>query len=332
MYKTGGLEPTGNPAEIMSIDGLDYVVSDKFKMMLRDSLIDWGTFLEIYNDNLDFATLYDQMVKLLNVKENENLREMFIPLVKKIYHLDANAHMACMLKQFMIYEPVSIAVSSLFTTIKLHYESLVLRFLHARNKYILTNNLPDKTNNIDELLSSWSDMNEQYGLESSSIILLFLNPPKNIKNNLHLTIKSKKLDLKSSIRKFHYPGFCPKVPHERLKKLMEFPVSAFCSAIKSIDPDAKFPNYARLEKITAEHLSKIPSKPKIQDTYERKKAPELEDKIQLAKWYIDEIFNLRKSLADIGKQYEEYYIKKARIISEITDEIKKEFSHLHNLV
>ena len=41
MYKIGGLEPSTEESKTLDVDGIKYVVSDKFKSMLRDSFIDW---------------------------------------------------------------------------------------------------------------------------------------------------------------------------------------------------------------------------------------------------------------------------------------------------
>ena len=87
MYRIGGLEPDDTNVKIMEIDGLKYVVSDKFKSMLRDSFINWGTFLEVYNNNLDYVTMFDQVVRLLNLKQNENLQDSMLPMLKNIYNL-----------------------------------------------------------------------------------------------------------------------------------------------------------------------------------------------------------------------------------------------------
>lgn len=333
MYRIGGLEPNQDNSKTLDVDGITYVVSDKFRTMLRDSFIDWGTFLEIYHNNLNYALMFDQMVKLLNIKENENLREFMIPLVKKIYHLPAQAHMACMLKQFMIYEPVSVAIHSLFTTIKLHYEYIIELCISARNKYILENDINDKTNDILELKKYWEDMNQQYSLESSSTMLLFLNPPKGMKSKLNFNITGHEIEiakLKDSIKKFNYLGFCPKVPQVRLKALLDFPINEFVAVIKKIDPTAKFPNYANLEKEITAGLSKMPTAPIIEDNIKRIDPPkELTDNIELAKWYIDAILDLRKELLKYGAMYEEYYVDQAKIFVELNDKIKQEFLHKH---
>ena len=333
MYRTGGLEVSDTPQKTLEVDGVNYVVSEKFRTMLRDSFIDWGTFLEVYHDNLNYALMFDQMVKLLNIKENENLREFMIPLVEKIYKLPANAHMTCMLKQFMIYEPVSVAIHSLFTTIKLHYEYIVDTFLMSRNKYILENKTKDKLNDVQELKKYWSEMNTQYDLDSSSTTLLFLNPPKGMKSNIHFNIS--KLDLpisqlKDAIKKFHYLGFCPKVPQERLKALLTFPINEFVNVIKQLDPEIKFPNYKSIETTIANELANMPKKPEIPDLAKRETPPaEMTDKLLLAKWYINAILDLRKELLPYGAEFESYYAEQAKIFVRINDAIKKEFLHKH---
>ncbi len=334
MYRTGGLEINDAHHKTMEVDGVNYVVSEKFRTMLRDSFIDWGTFLEVYHNNLNYTLMFDQMVKLLNIKENENLREFMIPLIKKIYHLPASAHMACMLKQFMIYEPVSVAIHSLFTTIKLHYEYIIEMFLQARNQYILERETKDKTNDIQDLKKYWEDMNQQYSLESSSTVLLFLNPPNGLKSKLNFNVAGKEeviAPLRDAVKKFHYLGFCPKVPQVRLKALLDFPVNEFVTAIKAFAPDSKFPNYSILESNIAQELKKMPELPQIPDNIARKDPPAalLNDKLALAKWYVDAILDLRKELISYGTLYEEYYVAQAKIFININDRIKKEFLHKH---
>lgn len=328
MYKTGGLEQDAEDVKTMSVDGITYVVSDKFRSMLRDSFIDWGTFLEVYNKNLDYVNMFDQITKLLNIKENENLRDFMIPLVKKIYHLPADAHMACMLKQFMIYEPVSISIHSLFTTIKQHFESLVEHFLNIRNLYIMNNQLGDKPNDYQKLLHRWHDMNSTYNLETSSIILLFLNPPSGLKSGLNFSVTGKEdviNPLKIAVKKFKYEGFCHKVPHKRLISLLEFPVNDFIVAIKALNPSAVFPDYSFLEKSIMTALKSLPKKPVITDKIKREVPPKKLESLELAKWYVDAILDLRKNLLPDGKKYEDYFILHAEILKGINEMVKKEF-------
>jgi hypothetical protein len=332
-YKIGGLEPTDKEEKLMDIEGITYVLSDKFRTMLRDSFIDWGTFLEVYHDNLNYTLLFDQMVRLLNIKENENLREFMIPLIKKIYHLPAESHMISMLKQFMLYEPVSIAIHAVFTTIKMHYEHIVELFIVNRNKYITEHELQDKPNDYEELTKYWNQMNNQYDLDSSSVILLFLNPPDGLKSKLNINISGMEREiatLKDKIKKFHYLGFCPKVPHERLQALLGFPLNEFVKVINKLNPNIKFPNYKELEKKIAEKMYEMPKKPYIKDTFTRQNPPDyLVDKLELAKWYINNIMELRKNLVDQGYLYEQYYIQQAKIFNEINEILSNELRQIH---
>lgn len=363
MYFTGGLEDNEEPKEILQVDDVDYVVSDKFKTMLRDSFIDWGTFLEIYEDNITYTSMFDQIIKILNVKNDDLLKDVMLPLVKKIYELPAEAHLACLMKQFMVYEPISIAIQSLFMLLKNHYEYLIERFITGRNKYINDNDITAQTNDWDALLDKWYKFDDEFNLQSSSLILLMLNPPNHIDSGIHfdlpknIKLKNGKVDneasnlmdkLQSSITKFSYPGFCPKVPKERIAKLLQFPVMEFIKATKHFLPKEIFPNYQQLEKTISEIEKKLPPKPIIKnnikketppskltkflnDQHERKKIKGEDDahiekqKIKLVKWYMHHILEYRKKLLPYGKLYENYYIAVARNLTEITEAIKKEF-------
>ncbi len=326
-YKIGGLEPSGDGTKTLVIDGVSYVVNDKFKSMIRDSFIDWGSFLEIYNDNMDCALMFNQITKLLDIKENENLRDVMIPLLEKIYNLPAGSHLACMMRQFMVYEPLSAAIHDLFLTIKTHYENILITFLDMRNNHIQKNNLSDKPNNIAMLKKYWEEMDQQYGLESSSTVLLFLNPPQGMKSKLNFNISGLETyitELRAGVKKFHYQGFCPKVAPKRLNALLEFPLKEFVRVMKKMEPDAKFPDYNKLESIMKEELSRMPTKPRVIDTIVRKPPIVTTDKLTLAKWYVEEILNIRKNLLKYGNAYEEYYTEQASIFITINRKIKKE--------
>ena len=325
-YKIGGLEPPNRPPAILKIGGTNYVVSDKFKSMLRDNFIDWGAFLDVYNKNLNITNMFDQMVKLLNVKANENLRESMIPIVEKIYNLPAEAHLACMIKQFMMFESVSSAIHELFTIIKLHYEYVFEEFLTVRNEYITNKKLPDKLNDIDELRFHWDAFGKHY--DSSSIKLLFLNPPDNLPSGLNFNItglESVIKPLRKAVKAFNYLGFCPKVPHQRIIALLTFPTNEFNAAIVKMDPSVKLPDYKVIDDRVKECMKNMPNVPKVVDNIKRKKIPdELTDQMDIAKWYIDHILDIRKQLIDYGAQFEEYYAEHAKIIVNISDVLKKE--------
>jgi hypothetical protein len=330
MYKTGGLEPDKD-TKTLDIGGIKYVISEKFKTMLRDSLIDWGTFLEIYHNNIDYMNMFNQIIKMLNIQENENLRESLIPVVKKIYEMPMEVHMVAMIKQYLIYEPVSIAVHELFTTIKTHFEKIVILYINTRNEYIIKNHTGDKHNHYEKLYEYWSDLNNRHNFDTSSIVLFFINPPtreidSGIKFNIEGKMEKIKL-LKKDLRKFHYAGYCPKVPYSRLKKLLSFPIDKFIEVIHDIDNKTVFPNYTQLESIISDELKNISPKPNIPDDYVRKELPtNLTTDVQKAKWYVDEILELRKLLMPYGKSYEDHYNDQAKAFININNKFIEHFS------
>lgn len=353
-YCIGGLEPKETDRfEIMPINGVNYVLSEKFKSKLLANILDWETFLEIYNNNIDKENMLNQIIKLLDIKEVSSLLEVMLPLLKKIYLMPAMAHISCMMKQFMVYEPLSIAVRELFTAIRQHYENIVELFIKTRNNYI-NQYEGGKPNDFHTLLDKWNTINGEQSLESSSVILLLFNHKK---FGIHFTIKCNKKNiknirkechnadklcnvLKAECRKFKYMGFCPKVPYKRLAALLQFPIASFVRAIKAMDETVIFPNYNLIEKQIATALVDKPQKPHIKDIIKREtpnngllkqlneykrhqqdeKANEIE--LSLIKWYVSKILDLRKQLLDEGKKYEEYFIQNAKQINAVTEIVK----------
>ena len=355
MLTIGGLEPNENDRdEIVEINNTKYIFSEKFKTMLRDNIINWDTFLSVYNSNINNEIMFKQVQSLLDIKE-ENLKdkEVFISALKKIYNMPLNAHVSHLINQFMIQEPMTYAIHGIFNTIKKYFESIMELFIEERNNYIIEKNTKDKTNDYPSLLASWKKINTDYNLESSSIKLLMLHPPKSIPNKLHFKISG--VDLKPLINKlklFKYPGFCPRVPHKRLTDLLKFPVNEMTAIINKLNPKIKFPNFTELEKKALSSCEKNIKKPIISDDYKRETPPkELTEKepiptisdsssqlekekasdknankktLLLIKWYVDHILLMRKSLATVGSQYETYFIKIAKQLNTVNKILEEE--------
>jgi hypothetical protein len=341
-YCVGGLEELpDDKQETIIMGGTEYLLTDKFKTMLRDSFIDWGTFLEVYHDNMDNDTMFKQIVKLLNVKDTKNLRATMLQMLKKIHGLPAKAHIACMMKQFMIYEPVSIAIQMLFNTIKSHYEHIVELFNTTRNEYIIKKSLLVKPNNWDALMKTWVTNNNKYDLDSSSIILLMLNHPSHVKSRLHFKTPgvNEVEKLCKEIKKFNYLGFCPRVPHTRLIALLKFPLDEFVTAIKAMNPNTKLPNYQKIESTVGDMLKNAATKPKIPELKHNMPDSKLvskasvnntslsniteENQLNLAKWYVSDILEYRKKLLSVGQAYEQYYVDIAKMLYELNTVLNK---------
>jgi hypothetical protein len=196
MYATGGLEPTDEDGEeILEINNVNYVVNDKFKALLRNNIIDWGTFLEIYNNTYEYCDLVDQATKILDISndknQNQNVKDNILPILEKLYDAPPEHQIMCMMKQYFTYAPMSYAILDCFNMFKNHFENIVELFIETRNKYIKKNKLDAKTNSWDKLIKYWDNKNAAYDLNTSSLILLFINPPAPLESKIKYDLNNK---------------------------------------------------------------------------------------------------------------------------------------------
>jgi hypothetical protein len=378
----------------IELGGINFAVGNRFNYRLYDSIADWSAFLEVYNKNIDNNLLFDEAVRVLGVREvNESMREALLPLVETVYYLPDHAHVSGVMKQYMLYEPISIAVYNLFMILKAHFEDVVAWYAAARNEFIEVNHIDAAVMNWPILVEYWENLNVQNNHSSSSPILFYLNPPKDEviargdlvqygfgaplmeqKNNasnhtehvgdssssgssasLLLGTKTggnnkpnrdKRVDLAlrelyKAVKQFHYAGFCPKVPYQRLSALLIFPLDKFIAAIKLLKPDRTLPNYNEMEKKVAEilstHKEENPIKMLEKRTHtdsERAKLPkaQIEEnainpgdaELEKIKWYVNRIMDLRKELSPYCNKIEQYYIRQAGVIKEVYEYLQKE--------
>lgn len=326
MYHTGGLESSKHARHLI-VDSVDYITSDKFKMMLRDSFVDWGTFLEVYEGAMTIDILFNQVIKMLNINDPKN-KDRMLEIVKDIYNMSSLEHMMCVIKQFMLYEPMSTAIHNLFITIKTHFEELITKYIHLRNVYIKHHLTTDKINS-ENFEVHLSDLNDKYNGETSSVILLYMAHPE---SDLSFTIKRipETKALQAALKKFKYAGFCPKVPHKRIMMLMDFPLNELLAAIYKLDPKIILPDYPAIEAHISGMIKPV-ARPKVPEKYKRTEPTkkEISDTISLVKWYVDEILNLRKSLVPYGNSYEKYFVTHAKQINAVNDYLKVKFANVH---
>lgn len=345
-YKIGGLERTPDDAvrDSVKIDGVEYIVSDRFKASLRDTIIDWTEFKKFYEKTKDNERLFEHVLKLMNIPDIKKLQEEFSPanllkketlsIVKKIYELPLENHLICLSSQYFLREPLSHAIQFVFLMIKRHFEEIVELFADCRGSFLEEQKLSQAPQDFEKLLQHWVDTNTQHDFDTSSVILFFLNPPeKSVNEELEIEIKgladettAKSLKtLASAIKKFKYPGFCPKVPKERLDKLLEFPLAEFVDAIRKLGCDKKLPDYSEVETKIADILAKAQvEKPVFKESnYTRAPPPKDLKDIPLISWYMDAILEMRKSLVPHAKKMEDYYTNQAKIFNEIGQYISR---------
>lgn len=339
-YKLGGLEKTADDKvrDSVKIDGVEYIVSDRFKSSLRDSIIDWVEYKKFYEKTQNDERLFEHILKLMNVPDIKKLQEEFstanlfkketLSILKKIYNLPLENHLVCLSSQYFLREPMSYAIQFVFLIIKRHFEDIVELFADCRSRYVESAETKNKVQDFEKLLQHWVDTNEQQGYDTSSVILFFLNPPENSVNEI-LEIEVEGIPetkaLAEAIKNFKYPGFCPKVPKERLDKLLEFPIEEFVAAISKLGCDEVLPNYAEIETKINEILEKNKiSKPEFkEENYRRAAIPTQLKGVALITWYTDAILEMRKKLVPYAKKIEDYYTSQAKTFNEIGQYISR---------
>jgi hypothetical protein len=310
-----------------------YVIGEHFRGRFNDTLADWNAFLTTYNERIKDNILFDEAVNLLGLNDNQTIRENILDAVKYVYGFTDRDHVAVMSKQYSVHEPLAYSIFNIFNLIKSHYEKIVREFLEARNAYIDKNklNAADK-NDWNYLIDLWGDLEVKHGIETSSLVLYYLNPPQGVDNQIKINISAdekikKQIEkLKKAISKFKYLGYCRKVPYTRLIKLLEFPLDVFIDTIKLLNPKYKPFDYSLLEKAIGTILKssrlKNPLK-ELKNNIPRENPPKDYNMIALIQWYIQKILELRSKLVPVGRKLEIYYGDLAKTIDDIYKMLRK---------
>lgn len=165
----------------IKLNDTTYMIGDKLTTTLRQTYINWNAFLEIYHDSIDDDNLFQQVVNMFNLNTTEKLKPHITKVLHKIYHLSSLHHISCMIKQFVIKEPISMAIYNIFKIFKQYFESLVMKFLIERNQYIQRYNLQIEgkvqLNQIEYLQDKWNSLNDEHSYDTSSHILYFISHP-----------------------------------------------------------------------------------------------------------------------------------------------------------
>lgn len=173
-FYSGGRHP-------IKINETTYMIGDKLATTLRQTYINWNTFHEIYKDSIDDDNLFQQVVSMFHLNTSEKLKPHIVQLLHKIYHLSSLHHISCMIKQFVIKEPISMVIYNIFRIFKQYFESLVTKFMVLRNQYILQYGLAVDgkvlMNEIEYLQDKWNELNDKHSYDTSSTILYFLSHP-----------------------------------------------------------------------------------------------------------------------------------------------------------
>lgn len=322
-----------------------YEGPERFKYMMRNSLIEWSIFAEQLNESFDYDFVIKKVSDLLDIRNANLVHTPFINILKAIYHLEPEQHIYCMIKQFTIFESKSMSIFLLFNVMKHHFEYIIVKFLHLRNEYAAR--AKRAINDIEKLKDKWEEINSGMDDPTSSTVLYFFNKESEdgsydkIEWEFGATEEQKSLskELQEAIQNFKYEGFCHKQAGARLVSLLKFPLRIFLKAILSLDSSFELADYDKIaEEIKTIVKEKVP-RPEIKVDYtlpeepndllaayeeaDKQQKTNIENhefarlKLKLIRWYMDNIMVIRKRMLPYCEMYEKYYLNSAEIIDKI---------------
>jgi len=285
---------------------------------IRQKIIYWKTYQEYHKANIstgqiDEKLFYEEVKKLLNLVPDDDIPS----LLEKIYTLPDREHVLQINRECLAYEPVSSAIRKLFMLLKQHYETTITYFIQTQNEKTRVINV------LDDLYEEWKTIDKEKALESSSLLLLFMNPPFRTDSVVVLDLDNPKInDFNDKLFDFHYLGFCPKVPLIRLEALLKFPIFELVDAIQSMDATYEPVDYDKLY----DAVKDIPAiePPSKAESSKRSDVPEDLIGINKTIWLVGAILDTRFALLPECEKFIQYYIDTSTKISEIS----KKFSEI----
>lgn len=179
-------------------------VGNKAELAVRNRAIEWKNFSEYLEKQSDKdAVLREFVMRFFNiVTPQQDVTEM----LDKYYKTDPVTIVKNLRKMFFLHEPLAWALRELFFKFTRYYETILRKIV-------------EKNGSWTALIEKWTSHN----YDTSSFPLWNLTYDKE-----YQTILSKHPGMTewlSNLNKtWAYKGFCPKVPHERVQSLMEFPI------------------------------------------------------------------------------------------------------------
>lgn len=327
MISYGGLEEPEN-LDTLESDNITYIVNNNYRRNILELTHSWNAFLNIYKEDIENQKLFDFVKKNLIPEKTSSKR--IVKYLKELYNSPLQAHMSLLIDQYMLDSPLLREESDLFIVLRLHFEKMIKIFNEARNNYIDNNKTNDKKNNLDELTRHWFDINNQNKNNTSSLILYFFNKED---SEFNITLEGKYNNitkkLENKLKRFEYPGFCPKVPYDRINKLLDFPIVYLSFVIHKLDNKFVEPNYNRISKLFEEKLNLINKHPECEDKIERLEPKEGSDDKEQTIFYTEKIIMLRKSAMPCAENIEKYYTNTSIILKSLILEIKNEFNNIN---
>lgn len=312
---------------------------------IRSRILEWdainGTCYHCdIKDKLEYYKLVKDINKIFKLTSHitfhddpVNLDEIDPSLseLKQLYYFSDAEHITKLIKDFHLYLPLANAIRELFFEIKVIFEKTFEHLINLRNlKY------PKNTLDLASFIRKWEIYDVKIDNNTSSTLLCYYNNNDEFYNELKIH-KNDNNEFYEALRNFikaskffKYLGFCPKVPCERLNKLLEFPYELLVECIKSIDP-----NYIPIDlkpfirKLNSIHFSKAPNMSKKNI---RKNPPKFADTVKgdkwlinscYAKWFVSQILDFYHEIRTKLHNWEQYYVNCAIETIGLTKILKK---------
>jgi hypothetical protein len=311
------------------------IVGNKTSVKLRDKILEWGAFNEIYKDieTLDTAgeDALCRTVKLVTSSHNCLNIENTLNVLKMIYALSDEKLSQMFIRRFNFVDVATSALKSVFVNWVKYLENAVIEYAKARNKYIKGS----EKNDVNELQKNWAAIDAYYGIDSSSPLLLYTSFPEHPYVLPWLRSKYTESDvwdiqplpfywsvddvpstkkLNELVKKFTYLGFCPKRPKYRLQKLFEFPLEELFEATNDLGGKVPCTQYKEILSLLG---SKTPP-PVFKVPEIIRKHPNLDTNAKKQiQWYVENIIEIYEKLKPHFEEVEKYYSKIAKTMSSV---------------
>lgn len=318
----------------------DMVVGNQASLTIRDKILEWGAFREVYNDidKLDDAGTETMCKIVRTVLDSHHCMgaDDTLEILRETYQLPEKKMCQMFLKKFDFSNSVKIALRTIFSIWVKHLENLIKMYSDLRNNYIIKNPHAGNINDIKILMKKWKAIDKYYGIHTSSFLLLYTNFPQIPYDLPWLRGKFTEDDtwdihpatfewnisgipiiktLEDELKKFVYLGFCPKRPKYRMTKLFEFPVVQLYDAIEALGGRIFPEKYEEVATMIAN--IKVPKPDFIIPSIVKEPEPDKADTRKKIKWYVEKILEIYISLKPYFVQVEEYYIKIATKLSAV---------------
>lgn len=256
----------------------DVVIGGKGHYHVNSIISKWKSHKEHGNNKFLIKTINDILQLPLYVDDPIILKEV----LKNIWNAPNEKIFYGIVKSIELDEPIQIAKKNLFWKWKELIESLILIHL-AKNNI-----------KIDVEMKKWSDHISKNKISTSSILMYCL-----------FNKESPFFHKYKDIPNYNYVGFCPKIPDERIKLLMQFPIDIFTTDLKI----EKYINDAY------DSIIKLPPKPNIHIRYNKKKFDSLDD-------FMTQWIDFNNKISPELEKLEEFYINMAQNIDKVNKKLE----------